>query len=331
MAFEYGESYYGLRTWGSSDGDVKDASAALTATSGAGAVNYITARGASASLTATASVSCSAEKIILEESDRYTYGSGLWGRNVFAGDADLQTIVSATSSIANVVHERVRTASATVTAACSVAAIGGMRRSGSATVTATSTLPNLTTSLRVREPNLNAADCQSSTNDVVGVCTWNTGATVTASGNLTGAAIKFFLESSDKYAYGSGLWGTQRYDQEDLQTIVSATSVGTSCVGAKVNLVSINIVASSSVSGVSEKINQPSATTTANASVSARAEAVYVSGAQMSSSSTTAFTTVQRVRQDTAAVSTTSGTATIGREKWELVVNDNNTWTQIAA
>ena len=32
MAFEYGESYYGLRTFGSSVGDVKDASATVTAT-----------------------------------------------------------------------------------------------------------------------------------------------------------------------------------------------------------------------------------------------------------------------------------------------------------
>jgi len=31
MAFEYGESYYGLRTFGSSLGEVKDASATVTA------------------------------------------------------------------------------------------------------------------------------------------------------------------------------------------------------------------------------------------------------------------------------------------------------------
>ncbi len=41
MAFEYGESYYGLRSFGSSAGDVKDASATVTATSGANGVNWI--------------------------------------------------------------------------------------------------------------------------------------------------------------------------------------------------------------------------------------------------------------------------------------------------
>ena len=330
MAFVYGDSYYGLRTWGSSNGDVKDASAALTATSSAGAVNWVIAIGAAAATTATASVTCSAEKFILEESDRYTYGSGLYGYNVFAGNADLQTIVSATSSIANVVQERVREASATSTATATIAAIGGMRRDVQASMTSNSSVPNLpATTLRVREAVADIGTLASITANAT--CTWNTGATVTAAGSLTGAAIQFFLESSDKYAYGSGLYGTQRYDQEDLQTIVSATSVGTSCVGAKVNLASAVSSASSSVAGASEKIHQPSGATTANSSVTSRAEAVYISGAQMSSASTTAFTTVIRVREDTAAVSSTSGTATIGREKWEVIVNDTNTWTQIAA
>jgi hypothetical protein len=41
--------------------------------------------------------------------------------------------------------------------------------------------------------------------------------------------------------------------------------------------------------------------------------------------------TCNRVQSTAGALSATSGTATIGREKWELIVNDNNTWTQIAA
>jgi len=330
MAFVYGDSYYGLRTWGSSSGVVKDASAALTATSSAGAVDWVVAIGAAAATTATASVTCSGEKFILEESDRYTYGSGLYGYNVFAGNADLQTIVSATSSIANVVQERVREASATSTATSSVAAIGGMRRDVQASMTSNSSVPNLpATTLRVREAVADIGTLASITANAT--CTWSTGATVSATGALTGAAIQFFLESSDKFAYGSGLYGYNPFDATDLQTIVSATSVGTSCVGAKVNLASANSIAASSVTGVSERIHQPSGATTANSSVTSRAEAVYISSAQMSSASTTAFTTVIRVREDTAAVSSTSGTATIGREKWEIIVNDTNTWTQIAA
>ena len=329
MAFVYGDSYYGLRTWGSSSGDVKDASAALTATSSAGAVDWVVAIGAAAATTATASVTCSAEKFILEESDRYTYGSGLYGYNVFAGNADLQTIVSATSSIANVVQERVRTASATVSATATIASIGGMRRDVNATSTSDSSMATSTATIRVRESSATSTSASSASSNAT--CTWSTGATVSATGAVTGAAIAFFLERSDKFAYGSGLYGYNPYDATDLQTIVSATSVGTSCVGAKVNLASANSIAASSVTGVCERIHQPSGATTANSSVTARAEAVYISGAQMSSASTTAVTLVHRVREDTAALSSTSGTATIGREKWVVIVNDTNTWTQIAA
>ena len=78
MAFEYGESYFGLRTFGSSVGDVKDASATVTATSSVANVNYVVAIGADASITATSSATCSAEQFVLEESDRYVYGSGLY-------------------------------------------------------------------------------------------------------------------------------------------------------------------------------------------------------------------------------------------------------------
>ena len=41
--------------------------------------------------------------------------------------------------------------------------------------------------------------------------------------------------------------------------------------------------------------------------------------------------TCNRVQSTSGAVSVTSGTTTIGREKWEIIVNDSVTWTQIAA
>jgi len=138
MAFEYGESYYGLRAFGSSAGEVKDASASLTATSSIGAVNWKIIIDADASMTATSSVTCSAEKFILEESDRYTYGSGLWGRNVFAGDANLQTVVTATSSV-TASCERIRLSGAVSAGASGIAAIGQEVHLGSATASATTT------------------------------------------------------------------------------------------------------------------------------------------------------------------------------------------------
>ena len=41
--------------------------------------------------------------------------------------------------------------------------------------------------------------------------------------------------------------------------------------------------------------------------------------------------TCNRVQRVGGIVSSTSGTATIGREKWELITNNSVTWTQIAA
>ena len=41
--------------------------------------------------------------------------------------------------------------------------------------------------------------------------------------------------------------------------------------------------------------------------------------------------TCNRVQSTSGAVSATSVTATVGREKWEIIVNDSVTWTQIAA
>jgi hypothetical protein len=38
-----------------------------------------------------------------------------------------------------------------------------------------------------------------------------------------------------------------------------------------------------------------------------------------------------RVRESAGIVSSTSGTATIGREKWEIISVTPMTWTQIAA
>ena len=96
MAFEYGESYFGLRTFGSSLGEVQDASATVTATSGANAVNWAVAIG-SGQITGTAasSSSCSGEVVIIEESDVFSYGMGSYGMNAFT-QGDLQNVVTAT-------------------------------------------------------------------------------------------------------------------------------------------------------------------------------------------------------------------------------------------
>ena len=116
MAFEYGESYFGLRSFGSSAGDVKDASATVTATSGANGVNWIVNLGSGViTLTATSSSSCSGEVVIIEDTSSRLYGDWQYGVGVFDGDDNLQTVVTATSS-ATADSKRVRIATASTTA-----------------------------------------------------------------------------------------------------------------------------------------------------------------------------------------------------------------------
>ena len=140
MAFEYGESYFGLRTFGSSVGDVKDASATVTATSGANGVNWIVNLGSGViTLTATSSSTCSGESVIIEETDTRNYGDWNYGVGVFnGGQDDLQTVVTATSS-ATADAKRVRVASATVTVASGFSANARRIPEGSVLVSGAST------------------------------------------------------------------------------------------------------------------------------------------------------------------------------------------------
>lgn len=327
MAFEYGESYYGLRTFGSSVGDVKDASATVTATSSVANVNYVVAIGADASTTVTSSATCSAEQFVLEESDRYVYGSGLYGRNVFAGDANLQTVVTATSS-ATSSCERIHLGSATSTVASSISALGGFLGNTGGTVTATSG----TTCSGQIVGERSATSTQNSAITATATATYSDSVQVTATSTVTASAEKFFLESSDKFAYGTGLYGYNKYDAEDLQTIISATSVDTTCTGAKVNLASATSSVTSGTTASAERVEQPNATLTATSSSTASALAVFESGATMTSTSTTNQTSNNtRVRESTGIVSSTSGIATIAREKWEVIPPTSITWTEIAA
>jgi hypothetical protein len=67
-----------------------------------------------------------------------------------------------------------------------------------------------------------------------------------------------------------------------------------------------------------------------NSSTASDSEQIFQGHAvtQPTSSITATCNRVQRVG---GIVSSTSGTATIGREKWETIINNTVTWTEIAA
>ena len=163
---------------------------------------------------------------------------------------------------------------------------------------------------------------------------------ITVTASITCSAESFPLKRSDEFDYGTGLYGANQYGSEDLQTIVSATSSIANVAGVRVQFGSATVSAVASITSVAEKINLSSGTTTATSTITASAALAIVGAGTMTSTSTISAT-CNRVQFASGIVSVTSGTATIGREKWEIisvtpitwtpVVNDSVTWTQIAA
>lgn len=323
----YGSSYYGLLAYSDGDGVVHDASATVTAASNTPNVNWEVHIGSGQlTITSTASTTCSGESFILEETDKFSYGTGLYGANDY-DQADLQTIVSATSSIASVAGVRIQNGSAVSSATSTLSCLGGMRFSGAGVSTGTATF--VANGVRYREGS--ATVTSSSTISASATATLVGSVSIVSTSSSSANAEKFFLESSDKFAYGSGLYGMNAYDEADLQTIVSATSVSSTCSGEKINLGSAVSSAVASNTVIAEKINLGSGSMTSVAV--GTASSVFVASASASITTTSSIANVSwiRERNSSAIVSLTSGTATIAREKWEVIAPTSTTWTEIAA
>ena len=411
MAFEYGESYYGLRSFGSSVGDVKDASATVTATSGANGVNWVTTMGGDASTTVTSSATCSGEVVIIEDTSSRLYGDWQYGVGVFDGDDNLQTVVTATSS-ATADSKRVRIATASTTANSGMTV--GVRRvpEGSAIINGASQTTVTTTGngARVRIATATSTTTSSVTESVMRVRTSpqtaNAVTTTSASGvfiisaSATVSVASTSAAICNRVRFGSGVptavasitvlgfatrggiastgsthtnevtvasvSGANKYFvngvQQEAQFLVegntyvfnypsghplrfSTTSNGTHASGTEYTTgVTHNSSTQSTIvvadgtpdlyyycslhSGMGGTATTPNNST--NSSTASDSEKIFQGHAvtQPESSITATCNRVQRVG---GIVSSTSGTATIGREKWELITNNSVTWTQIAA
>ena len=410
MAFEYGESYFGLRSFGSSAGDVKDASATVTATSGANGVDWIVTMGGDASTTATSSATCSGEVVIIEDTSSRLYGDWQYGVGVFDGDDNLQTVVTATSS-ATADSKRVRIATASTTANSGMTV--GVRRvpEGSAIINGASQTTVTTTGngARVRIATATSTTTSSITESVMRVRTSpqtaNAVVTSTASGVFAISASATVSVASTSAAicnrvrFGSGVptavasitvlgfatrggiastgsthtnevtvasvSGSNKYfingvQQETINLLegntyvfnypsghplrLSETSDGTHGGGAEYPGLTHNSSTQTTIvvengtpdlhyycslhSGMGG--SAPTLNNSTNSSTSSDSEKIFQGHAvtQPTSSITATCNRVQRVG---GIVSSTSGTATIGREKWETIINNTVTWTQIAA
>jgi len=411
MAFEYGESYYGLRSWGSSTGDVKDASATVTATSGANGVNWIVTMGGDASTTVTSSATCSGEVVIIEDTSSRLYGDWQYGVGVFDGDDNLQTVVTATSS-ATADSKRVRIASATSTVASGFSANarripeGSVLISGGSTTTINTTANGTRRRIGSATVNAVATTTQSAMRVRTSPQTANAVATVTASGVfiISASATVSVASSSaaicNRVRFGSGVptavasitvlgfatrggiastssthtnevtvasvSGANKYFingvQQEAQFLVegntyvfnypsghplrfSTTSNGTHASGTEYTTgVTHNSSTQSTIvvadgtpdlyyycslhSGMGGTATTPNNST--NSSTASDSEQIF-QGHAVTQPEASITATCNRVHRVGGIVSSTSGTATIGREKWELITNNSVTWTQIAA
>jgi len=410
MAFEYGESYFGLRSFGSSAGDVKDASATVTATSGANGVNWIVTMGGDASTTVTSSATCSGEVVIIEDTSSRLYGDWQYGVGVFDGDDNLQTVVTATSS-ATADSKRVRIATASTTANSGMTV--GVRRvpEGSAIINGASQTTVTTTGngARVRIATATSTTTSSVTESVMRVRTSpqtaNAVATTSASGvfMISASATVSVASTSaaicNRVRFGSGVptavasitvlgfatrggiastgsthtnevtvasvSGSNKYfingvQQETINLVegntyvfnypsghplrLSEISDGTHGGGAEYPGLTHNsstqttIVVEdgtpdlhyycslhSGMGGLAPTLNNST-----NSSTSSDSEKIF-QGHAVTQPTLSITATCNRVQRVGGIVSSTSGTATIGREKWETIINNTVTWTEIAA
>jgi len=330
MPFPYGDSYFGLRTFGQSDGTVKDASATISASSTTSDMeNGVIAIGSGqVTISASASISCSAESIIVERTDEYAYGSGLYGQEEYT-QGDLQTIVvsQSTTTVAN--GNRIRFGDATVSGASSITILAGFTANADGSLSATSSTSGAST--RVRESS--ATVSASSTTTANAVFTAKGEATVNASATLTDNGAEVIIrEDSDQRTYGSWNYGVDLYDQADLQTIVSVTSVDSSATANRVQNASATVNATATNTSVGERIHRAEGTVTSTSTVSANAVIIANASATVTVTSTITFTSLEaRIRESGSIVTVESAEVTNAREKWERISRASTLWETIAA
>ena len=145
--------------------------------------------------------------------------------------------------------------------------------------------------------------------------------------------------TSSSFNYGYGLYGRNDYGEDVFPATVTVTSTTTSSA-IRVRIAGALVAGASSITTIGQEVHLGSATASATSTITAAAIKSVV-GAGVVTSTATISATCNRVHLASGIVSVTSGTATIGREKWEIIsvtpitwtpeTNDSVTWTQIAA
>jgi len=154
-------------------------------------------------------------------------------------------------------------------------------------------------------------------------------ASIVASSAVTASGESIIIERSDKVPWGSGLYGYNRYDLNDLQTIVSVTSTVTIANGNRVRGSDSAVTATSSTTASAETIKLGSIIIPAASGSSVSAVYTIKGSATISVSGSVIIDYVRR-RAGSASSTGTSGTLSIGREKWEPIPVTSITWSNVA-
>lgn len=155
-------------------------------------------------------------------------------------------------------------------------------------------------------------------------------ASIVAASSLAASGEIIVIERSDKVPYGASLYGRNRYDLNDLQTIVSVTSGVTVANGIRIRVGDVSVLSASSGSSASAEIVKLGVAESASQS-SVTASAVYTikGSATLAGNSSVTINYIRR-RVGSALSTGTSGTLSIGREKWEPISYTSITWSNVA-
>tara|TARA_R110001592_G_scaffold70549_1_gene216102 strand:+ start:399 stop:1508 length:1110 start_codon:yes stop_codon:yes gene_type:complete len=269
--------------------------------------NATFASGGTVTVTVSSGVTAAGEKFILEETDAQGYGSYIYGVGVY-DLSDLQTVISATSTVA-CTAEKINVGSATLDGTATVSAIarrvalGSVLLNGTSVTTATSNGNG--SRVRTSAAPLTATATVVPASTIVRVRESSGNPSATASLSCDGVFMVNGAATASPTATVAAICNRVRFGSGTPTANASITVLGFATRGGIASLTGVSTIVADS-----ERIHQPHATIQPEALVQA---------------------TCNRVQSTAGALSATSGTATIGREKWELIVNDNNTWTQIAA
>ena len=269
--------------------------------------NATFASGGTVTVTVSSGVTAAGEKFILEETDTLGYGTYVYGVGVY-DLSNLQTIISATSTVA-CSAEKINVGSATLDGTATVSAIARRVALGSVLINGTS--------VTVATSNGNGTRVRTSA------------APITVESTVVPAStIVRVRESSANPSATASITANSVFVVNGAAALTGTATVAAIC--NRVRFGSGTPTANASITVLGFATRGGIASLTGASTIVADSERIH-QGHAVTQPESGMTTTCNRVQSTSGALSATSGTATIGREKWEIIVNDSVTWTQIAA